>query len=108
MIVFCDKHGGRNHYAPLLQEQFPDWLVEVHAEGCEESIYRFGPAERRVEVGFRVQSEKYLPAALASMTAKYLREVFMRPFNDFWCAQYPWSAADRRLSFDSHRFRQRN
>ncbi|MEX0586784.1 MAG: hypothetical protein WD176_09075, partial [Pirellulales bacterium] len=25
--VICDKHGGRNHYGPLLQQQFPEWLV---------------------------------------------------------------------------------
>jgi hypothetical protein len=105
VIAFCDKHGGRNFYAALLQQQFPDWLVEVHAEGCDESIYRFGPAERRVEVGFRVRSEQFLPAALASMTAKYLREVFMRPFNDFWCARIPGLRPTAGYPFDSHRFR---
>jgi hypothetical protein len=105
VIAFCDKHGGRNFYAPLLQRQFPDWLVEVHAEGCDESLYRFGPAERRVEVGFRVRSEQFLPAALASMTAKYLREVFMRPFNDFWCARIPGLRPTAGYPFDSHRFR---
>ena len=78
-----------NFYTALLQRQFPEWLVEVYCEGCDESIYRFGPADRRVEVGFRVASERYLPAALASMIAKYLREVLMRPFNDFWCAPSP-------------------
>ena len=89
VIAFCDKHGGRNHYAALLQRQFPEWLVEVRREGCDESVYRFGPPDRRVEVGFHVRCERFLPAALASMTAKYLREVFMRPFNDFWCADSP-------------------
>jgi hypothetical protein len=88
-----------------LQQQFPDWLVEVRAESCEESIYRFGSAERRVEVGFRVRSEQFLPAALASMTAKYLREVFMRPFNDFWCARIPGLRPTAGYPFDSHRFK---
>ena len=27
--VICDKHGGRDHYAPLLQHYFPEWFVEV-------------------------------------------------------------------------------
>ena len=105
VLAYCDKHGGRNFYSELLQRQFPDWLVEVYCEGCEESIYRFGPPERRIEVGFRVQSERYLPAALASMIAKYLREVFMRPFNDFWCARIPGLRPTAGYPRDSHRFR---
>ena len=36
-IVLCDKHGGRNRYAALLQEVFPDELVRVR------------PRERRAE-----------------------------------------------------------
>jgi hypothetical protein len=105
VIAFCDKHGGRNFYSALLQRQFPDWLVEVYCEGCDESVYRFGPPERRVEVGFRVQSERFLPAALASMIAKYLREVLMRPFNDFWCARLPGLRPTAGYPSDSHRFK---
>jgi hypothetical protein len=105
VIAYCDKHGGRNFYSQLLQRQFPDWLVEVYCEGSAESIYRFGPPERRIEVGFRVQSERFLPAALASMIAKYLREVCMRPFNDFWCARIPGLRPTAGYPRDSHRFR---
>lgn len=105
VVAYCDKHGGRNFYSQLLQRQFADWLVEAYCEGPDESIYRFGPPERRVEVGFRVQSERYLPAALASMIAKYLREVFMRPFNDFWCARIPGLRPTAGYPTDSHRFR---
>jgi hypothetical protein len=105
VIAYCDKHGGRNFYSALLQRQFPEWLVEVYCEGCDESIYRFGPPERRIEVGFRVQSERFLPAALASMIAKYLREVLMRPFNDFWCARIPGLRPTAGYPKDSHRFK---
>jgi hypothetical protein len=105
VVAYCDKHGGRNFYSQLLQRQFPDWLIEVYCEGCDESIYRFGPPERRIEVGFRVQSERYLPAALASMIAKYLREIFMRPFNDFWCTRIPGLRPTAGYPKDSHRFR---
>jgi ribonuclease HII len=105
VIAFCDKHGGRNHYAALLQRQYSEWLVEVHREGCDESVYRFGPPERRIEVSFHVRCERFLPAALASMTAKYLREVFMRPFNDFWCARIPGLRPTAGYPTDSHRFK---
>ena len=42
-----------------------------------------GTAESRVAVSFRVEGEVFLPTALASMTAKYLRELAMRAFNEF-------------------------
>jgi hypothetical protein len=82
--VICDKHGGRSRYGRLLQEQFPEPLIEVVAEGLHESEYRWGPAHARVRMHFRAKGESFLPAALASMTAKYLRELAMQAFNEFW------------------------
>jgi hypothetical protein len=87
VLAICDKHGARNQYGRLLQQQFPDVLVEVHGESAGESIYRWGPSETRIDVRFRPGAEAFLPAALASMAAKYLRELAMRAFNDFWCGR---------------------
>jgi ribonuclease HII len=83
--VICDKHGGRDHYSQLLSEFFPDYLIEVHGENRLQSVYRFGPAGHRVEVRFSAKAECYLPVALASMASKYLRELAMRAFNEYWC-----------------------
>lgn len=88
-LVLCDKHGGRNRYSPLLQRQYPDVLIGVHGESRAVSTYRFRLAERAVEVRFKAEGEQFLPTALASMTSKYLRELAMRAFNDFWCARVP-------------------
>ena len=85
VFVNCDKHGGRNKYSPLIQAEFPETLVEVHGESRPISIYRFGQDSGRVEMRFQAKGEGFLPAALASMTSKYLRELAMRAFNDFWC-----------------------
>ena len=85
--VLCDKHGGRDRYAGLLAEHFPDWVIETRAEGRLWSSYQFGPPQRRVEFGFQAKGESHLPAALASMTSKYLRELAMRPLNEFWARQ---------------------
>lgn len=87
VLAVCDKHGARNHYGRLLQQQFPDVLVEVHGQGAAESVYRWGPDETRIEVRFRAGAEAFLPTALASMASKYLRELAMRAFNDFWCGR---------------------
>ena len=96
--VICDKHGGRNRYGDLLAVYFPEWFIEIRGEGRQRSSYRFGPADRRVEFCFRVGAESCLPAALASMASKYLRELAMRAFNDFWRRHVPDSATDGRLS----------
>lgn len=84
VFVSCDKHGGRGKYAALLQHLFPDSLVQVRHEGREESLYHLDCGERRVEFCFLAKGERMLPTALASMLAKYLRELAMLPFNDFW------------------------
>jgi len=85
--IVCDKHGGRNRYADLLAEHFPEAFIEIHGEGRELSAYAFGPAERRFDVCFRTRAESILAVGLASMVSKYLRELSMRAFNRFWCDQ---------------------
>jgi hypothetical protein len=87
--VTCDKHGGRNQYAALLQHVFPDTLLSVRREGREESIYRIREGGRQVDFHFMARGERLLPTALASMLAKYLRELAMKPFNEFWLRHVP-------------------
>ncbi|HTU24460.1 MAG TPA: hypothetical protein VMF30_03615 [Pirellulales bacterium] len=103
--VVCDKHGGRNQYGRLLQQQFPDYLIEVREEGTAASIYRWGPPERRVEIRFCAGGEAYLPVALASMVSKYLRELAMHAFNDFWCRQVPNLRPTAGYPGDARRFK---
>jgi ribonuclease HII len=84
VIVACDKHGGRGYYAGLLQHYFPDALVQIRTETRELGCYVLQHAGRQVEFRFLAKGERMLPIAWASMTAKYLRELAMRPFNAFW------------------------
>lgn len=86
-LVVCDKHGGRNRYGRVLQQQFPDVLVRVHGEARDVSTYRFKLDRRAIEIRFQTAGESFLPTALASMASKYLREVAMRAFNHFWCTR---------------------
>ena len=103
--VICDKHGGRNCYGRLLAEHFPEWLIEVHGEGRARSLYRFGPPQRRVEICFRTNAESCLPAALASMASKYLRELAMRALNHYWCSRIPGLEPTAGYPLDARRFR---
>jgi hypothetical protein len=82
-FVTCDKHGGRNRYGALLQHHFPEDWIETHQESRPASRYAWGP----MTVNFRTKGEEELPTALASMTAKYHRELAMRAFNKFWTSQ---------------------
>jgi hypothetical protein len=104
-LVVCDKHGGRNRYAAALQAHFPEYLIEVHGEGRAQSVYRWGAAAGRVEVRFQSSGERFLPAALASMTSKYLRELAMLAFNDFWCRRVPNLRATAGYPLDARRFK---
>jgi hypothetical protein len=83
----CDRLGGRVQYADLVADfagvGVPD--VRVVEETDERSRYVVGIGGRQVGVVFQVESEKvHLPIALASMTAKYVREMAMIRFNRYW------------------------
>ncbi len=104
LAAVCDKHGGRNGYARHLQSRFPDRLIEIHGESPSRSVYRWGPAGRRVEVCFRAGGEAYMPTAAASMVAKYLRELSMRAFNDYWRRWLPELAPTAGYPVDARRF----
>jgi hypothetical protein len=103
-VVFCDKHGGRMRYAALLQHIFPDELVSVKFEASDLGLYEVRHQSRAIEFRFQPKGERHLPTALASMTAKYLRELAMRPFNAFWQRHVPELKATAGYPTDAHRF----
>lgn len=105
VAVICDKHGGRNFYQSLLQQYVSSYLVEVYGEGRSQSIYRWGPDGCRTEVVFRVNAERYLPCAVASMTSKYLRELSMLAFNQYWNRYLPELRPTAGYPLDAGRFK---
>ena len=129
-IVLCDKLGGRDRYAPLLAARFPGADVKALVESRAASVYRFCarrgvvrngstvdfPTEIAVEIRFTAKGEANVPTALASICAKYFRELSMIPFNDFWrravndanlrsTAGYPLDAKRFRAEVDEARRR---
>ncbi len=88
--VAVDRQGGRRLYGELLERAFPEARVERAAEGPRLSVYRVAGEGRAMEVRVQVDGEAaHLPVALASMTAKYLRELFMIRFQGFWKLRAP-------------------
>ncbi len=79
LTVLMDRHGGRKTYADLLTEQFGEFTFLIE-ESPKVSRYRLG----QMDVEFHVQGERYLPVAVSSMIAKYIRELSMLSFNRYW------------------------
>jgi hypothetical protein len=103
--IYLDKHGGRNRYTALVQHHFDDCWVHVADEGRAESRYEWEHRGMPIEAVFRVGCEALLPTALASMTAKYHRELAMHAFNAFWTARVPGLRPTAGYYGDSRRFR---
>jgi len=99
-LMVCDKHGGRNRYAGFLSELLDgEWVTAVE-EGADASVYRCGHAEFR----FEPRGERYGPVAMASMIAKYLRELHMLQFNAFWKELLPEVRPTQGYPDDARRF----
>lgn len=105
VVIDCDKQGGRNYYAALLQQALPDGWVVVERESADESRYRIERLDRSVTVTFRPRAEgNSVAVALASMLCKYLREVCMLQFNRFWARHVPGIKPTAGYPVDARRF----
>ena len=105
LLFLCDKQGGRNFYAAMVQQAFPDGWVVPEKEGAAESRYRVDGLDRPVAVTFRPRADgDSVAVALASMVCKYLREVCMRQFNRFWQRHVPGLSPTAGYPADARRF----
>jgi len=83
--VTCDKHGGRNRYAALLMAELQPAALVTEREGRAASSYRLEIGGRPVRIRFVKEADGTdRAAALASMAAKYVRELFMEGLNGFF------------------------
>lgn len=103
VVVWCDRHGGRRRYAPLVSRAVGAPLVQVVEETPERSVYLAPDASCRFE--FCVRGESRLPVAVASMTAKYVREISMHAFNAFWGSRQPGLGPTAGYPVDAARWR---
>jgi ribonuclease HII len=88
--VFVDRLGGRANYRTLLMTAFPDRHLHELEQDAACSRYRLAGPRSDWYIAFKVGGDATcLPIALASMLAKYLRELLMEQFNAFWCERAP-------------------
>jgi ribonuclease HII len=105
VYVTVDKLGGRHFYAPLLNEAYPGGWVRVIREGPDECEYAIDGLRREVHLRFEPRADgNHLNVALASMAAKYLREVCMMQFNRHWLAKIPGLKPTAGYPTDAGRF----
>jgi hypothetical protein len=105
LTFIVDKHGGRNRYAPFIQDALAEGAVVARQEGMSRSTYEVLGLDRQVHLTFQPRAEgACLCVALASMASKYLREVLMREFNRFWQEQVPGLKATAGYPGDAARF----
>jgi len=101
VLIIADKHGGRNRYDTFLEEIIDGQMIFRVQESRSCSRYRIGNSE----IWFQTRAEQHLPVALASMVAKYVRELSMELFNRFWCQRIPDLRPTRGYPVDAKRFR---
>jgi hypothetical protein len=108
--VTMDRHGGRRYYAGLLAQAFPMDAVTTVDESQGVSVYRIcetgggpAPAEMQVTVMDRCEASS-LPTGLASMAAKYVRELYMHQLNAYFRAKVPGLRPTAGYGRDAWRF----
>lgn len=103
--VLVDRHGGRTHYRKLLRDAFPHCGCDIVKEGAEGSVYRLSEGERTMLIAFKEKADsRALPVALASMLAKYVRELYMLAFNAYWQGRSEGLKPTAGYALDAKRF----
>ncbi|MCH2183218.1 MAG: hypothetical protein MK108_14555 [Mariniblastus sp.] len=103
--IGCDKHGGRNKYAGMLNQYLTDEFVKIDRETREASEYHWQQERVTVSIRFQVRGENLLPVALSSMMAKYVREIAMYGWNRFWQGKMPGIRPTQGYPVDARRFK---
>lgn len=103
--IHVDRLGGRSEYRSLLAPAFPDRHVHELAKSESSSRYRLASERSDWHVDFSIEADqRHMPVALASMTAKYVREALMTRFNAFWRELMPALRPTAGYYVDAQRF----
>ncbi|MAJ47270.1 MAG: hypothetical protein CBC35_08485 [Planctomycetes bacterium TMED75] len=88
--IVIDRQGGRQSYREQLSLAWPGATVRILGETPGISRYRLDFPEGPITISFEAGSEEnHLPNALASMTAKLVRELHMARLNRFFGQKIP-------------------
>ena len=103
--VIVDRQGGRTKYLRILQLSFQGAQVRIVAEDAGQSRYHLVRDGSQITLSFvRAAESQHLPVALASMIAKYVRELLMLRLNRFFQQQLPELRATAGYVKDARRY----
>ena len=103
--LVADRCGGRTHYRAGLHSTCPGHDVEILQETSTASVYRLRGGTEPVTVTFASRGEdRAFPTALASCTAKYVRELMIHLLNRWFCARVPGLKPTAGYYVDGKRF----
>jgi ribonuclease HII len=104
-MVAVDRQSGRSRYRELLALTFPEAEIRIVDEGHDRSVYQLHGSGRAMTVTFEVDADaNHLPTALASMTAKYTRELMMARFQAWFANAAPDIKPTAGYAADAQRF----
>lgn len=104
--VAVDRQSGRTRYRGLLGQIFEGSTINVLAEVKKASVYEVISGSKKMTITFMVEAEQsHLPVALASMNAKYTRELLMQRFNLFFQGISPDIKPTAGYGSDANRWR---
>ncbi len=88
MRIICDRQSGRIDYEDIIAKAFPGEGAEMALRTNHASRYLLRGG--KIAVNFETQAEdRHLPAALASMAAKLVRELLMARMNRYFRSRMP-------------------
>lgn len=103
--IVIDRQGGRMRYVDELLAIYSDARIQILNEDEVVSRYRLERDGSVLTVSFMVDSEtEHLPVALASMIAKYVRELMMLRLNRYFQALMPELKATAGYTEDARRY----
>lgn len=104
-FVAVDRQSGRSHYRELLAFTFPQAEIRILDEGQDTSAYQLHAGDKAMTVTFEVDADSnHMPTALASMTAKYTRELMMARFQAWFTHTAPDIKPTAGYATDAQRF----
>jgi len=86
--LYVDRLGGRIHYREALMTAMQGHELQILEETTTRRAYRLIGSSRTCEIAFVTGGDaRHFPVALASVYSKYLRELQMHIFNQYWCGR---------------------
>ncbi|WP_428387395.1 hypothetical protein [Mucisphaera sp.] len=103
--VVIDRQSGRTRYRELLAMLLPDAQLRILDETPQRSAYQLTEADRTITVSFETKADgNHFPVALASMLAKYSRELMMDRLNSYFIRHLPDLKPTAGYTTDGRRF----